>query len=292
VTLVFGWMLYDKIVTRKVDLKHALFEHDNFAAWLAFIGSFIAPIFFILSFITKDHAADTFFGYWLFSMYLVFICLLVLALYQIVLNKIFKGNVIIQNSQKNSADNSGKELKNFDVYGEIYEERNEAISIYVSFYSILIINVCTFFINSFTLNEMAVKLINIVITVLLGWAIYKVIISPRVKLTNEFFENNNTSVSISYFGFIGSLIYLTQSWVGWILSSGVRIGLAALILSILIWIFIYTIVIVLTFILFRSILKVDFNDEIVKQKNIGAALGTVALYIGVASLILQCAKVF
>ena len=49
VGFILGYLLYSKVVLRQINLKDALFEKDNFAAWIEFVGAFVFPVLFLSS---------------------------------------------------------------------------------------------------------------------------------------------------------------------------------------------------------------------------------------------------
>src|SRR4051812_48011375 len=47
VSFIMGWLLYNNFILRKICLRDSLFEKDNLASWIEFIGAFIFPTLYL-----------------------------------------------------------------------------------------------------------------------------------------------------------------------------------------------------------------------------------------------------
>lgn len=263
VTLYISWMVYDKVITRNISLKQALFEKDNFAAWLTFVGSFILPVFFVIYVATGEHRRFTFLDYWLRSLLVVVSCLTVLFITYAAAAAIIR--------------KIGRK-KGFNIYSEIYEEGNTAVSILLAFITVVIIDVLVILLRSLNGGATIAQLISLIIALPWSWIIYIMIAGSRNGVLNELFINNNVALSISFISYMGCSIFMAQVCVGFFPQIQLN-NLVLLVVSILL---VFSGLIIIAKGIFEAVLKVNMNIEILTQKNLGASFGMVSLFFGVA----------
>ena len=61
VSFTMGWLLYSYLVLGRINLREALFEKDNVAAWVEFIGAFVGPTLFLAASAIQGSASSNIF---------------------------------------------------------------------------------------------------------------------------------------------------------------------------------------------------------------------------------------
>lgn len=272
VFIAFGlsWLLYDKILTRGINLRDALFEKDNFAAWLEFIGAFILPVFFLSAWgiegeIGKDYLTD-----WLVSAgYAIFyvICFLVLRLFSGTIVKALGG------------------MDKVELNIEVFQQKNAAASLFSITLSIVFMTIVQFFDYSNIVDSLF-KMCMVTIFSLFAFLLYHVFLGKRSTIFKEVFIDNNAAAGASFLGFILAIEYLMANSVK--LQTVFQIGELALMSAVLLVIF-FLLVCSFRWI-FVKILKIDLFSEVYEQNNVGAACGEAGLYVGIAMLIIHFIK--
>jgi uncharacterized membrane protein YjfL (UPF0719 family) len=276
---VFGWLIYNGIVLKDVSLKDALFEKDNVAVWIEFIGAFVFPVLYLAAQSIKGTVSDNVFidlavctGYALF--YIVMLTILRL------LSK-FAVNLI------NASDKSGKICLN----KEICEQKNIAAALFSVSLSVIFV-VLIGYIDLIDIVNGAgtvtlLKMLLFFVFVLAALVVYSFVLRRRSTLVKELFIDNNTAAGVCLLGFIFAVQTIVAGTISIyekdfaVLVVSVVIALSLLIFGLLSVAFKY---------IFTKIIKVDIWNEIYEQDNVGAAIGQAALYIGIASIIINFLK--
>lgn len=267
-----SFLLYDKIVTKGINLKSALFDKDNFAAWLEFTGAFVFPVLYISS---KALAGSVSENIWIDLL----ISLAYVASYVVLftLLRLTSGLIV---KVMGCSDQDGKVSLN----NEIYTQHNVASSMFSIALSILFANIATFldphpeFIVASLLKICVVLMIS-----LAALAGYTLILGRKTTLAKEIFEDNNAAAGIELAGFM----FAVQIILAFCINIKEALTFTEIIIVSCIDIAILGILACLFNILFAKILKIDLWEEIYQQNNSGAAFGRVALYVGIASVIVN-----
>ena len=279
VGFVLGWLIYNHIVLKDVCLRDALFEKDNVAAWIEFIGAFVFPVLFLAGEGIKGSASDNVFvdlavctGYTIF--YIAILTLLRLLSKYIV-------------SAMNESDSNGKICLN----KEIIEQRNVGAALFSVSLSIIFVIVIRYIdlieiINGNGLSAL-VKILMFVAFMLVTLVVYTLILRMRTTLFKELFIDNNAAAGVALLGFVFAAQTIVDGAISLyekdfhILTVAVVIAIALLIFGILS---------VLFKVVFTKLIKVNIWKEIYEQNSTGAALGQAALYIGIANIIISFLK--
>lgn len=269
-----GWLLYDRIVTRKISLHDALFEKDNFAAWVEFIGAFIFPSLYLAAMAVEGSASD---NIW----FDLGTCIIYAAAYIILFTvlRLLSGSVI---RLINTSDNEGI----ISLNNEIYNQKNIAASLFsvaVSTISVTIVRFLDVLPGYFVTSVF--KMLEVLIFILLSFAVYSLVLRRRTTLFKEIFIDNNTAAGVCFLGFIFAIGTIISGVV--INYSQGELDFLALSATTLICLVLFGVLSFLFKYIFLGIIKVDFWNEIYEQNNIGAAIGQSALYIGIANVIVH-----
>lgn len=275
VSFVLGWVLYSNVVLRKINLRDALFEKDNLAAWVEFIGAFIFPTLFLAAKAIEGSADSN-----------IFIDLLVCAVYAIAYIVIFtilrllSGAVIKQIAPP---DKEGKVTLN----SEIYTQKNVAASLFSVTFSIMFVSFVRFldFTPEYILGSL-LKISAVIIFTLLTFVVYSMILRKKTTLFKEIFIDNNPAAGVALAGFMFAVEMIISNMV--LLQK--EFDYAELLIFSAIGLVIFGVLSVVFKWLFTKMIKVDIWKEVYEQNNIGAAIGQVALYVGIANVIIHFMK--
>ena len=276
VGFIFGWVIYNNLVLRDVSLKDALFNKDNFATWIEFIGAFVFTVLFLSSHAIKGAASDNIFidlavctGYTVF--YVVILTLLRL------LSKSIVGLI-------NAEDGHGKVCLN----KEICEQKNIGAALFSVTLSVIFVSVIKY-LDFIDIIEGAgasilLKILMFIVFVLVAMVCYSMVLRTKTTLFKEIFIDNNAAAGIGLLGFV----FAVQTIITGIIDAYTTdFDLVTVALVIAVCLVIYGILSVLFKKIFTAIVKVDVWNEIYEQNNVGAATGQAALYVGIAMIIVN-----
>ncbi len=276
VAFVLGWVIYNNIVLREVSLKDALFIKDNLAVWVEFIGAFVFPVLYLAAHGIKGAASDNVFvdlavcvGYTVF--YVVILT---------ILRMLSKYIVKLINGQ----DHSGKVCLN----KEIYEQKNIGAALFSVSLTVIFVAIIKYIDFIDIINGLGstilIKVLLFIVFMLLALVCYSLILRRKTTLFKELFIDNNTAAGVALLGFV----FAVQTIISGIISV-YEMDFDLLVVSIVIAIslIIFGALFLLFKLIFTKIVKVDIWNEVYEQDNIGAAIGQVALYVGIASIIVN-----
>lgn len=276
VGFILGWIIYNNIVLRDVSLKDALFTRDNLAVWIEFIGAFVFPVLYLAGHGIKGAASDNIFvdlavclGYTIF--YIAILTILRLCTKFIV-------NLI------DVSDNHGKICLN----KEICEQKNIGAALFSVAVSVIFVNIIKLIdfidiINGLGI-EILIKVLIFMVFMLAALVCYSFVLRRRTTLFKELFIDNNPAAGIGLLGFV----FAVQTIIAGVMSFySMDFELLTVSIVIAVSLIIFGILSVLFKKIFTSIVKVDIWNEIYEQDNIGAAIGQVALYVGIGTIIVS-----
>jgi len=273
---ILGWIIYNNIVLRDVSLKEALFTRDNLAVWVEFIGAFVFPVLYLAGQGIKGSVSENIFvdlsvclGYTIF--YIAILTMLRLCTKFIV-------NLI------DASDNHGKICLN----KEICEQKNIGAALFSVSVSVIFVNIIKLIdfidiINGLGM-EILIKILLFLIFMLAALVCYCFVLRRRTTLFKELFIDNNPAAGIGLLGFV----FAIQTIIAGVMSYyGMDFELLTVLIVLSVSLINFGILSVLFKKIFTYIVKVDIWNEIYEQDNIGAAIGQVALYVGIAIIIIS-----
>ncbi len=276
VGFMLGWLIYNHIVLRDVNLKDALFTRDNLAVWIEFIGAFVFPVLYLAGHGIKGSVSDNIFidlavclGYTIF--YIAILTILRLC-------SRFMVNFI------DASDKHGKICLN----KEICEQKNIGAALFSVSLSVIFVNVIKLIdfidiINGLGL-EILMEIMVFLVFMLAALTCYSFVLRRRTTLFKELFVDNNAAAGIGLLGFV----FAVQTIIAGVMSYySMDFELLTVSVVIAVSLAIFGILSVLFKLIFTGIVKVDIWKEIYEQDNIGAAIGQVALYVGIAAIIVN-----
>jgi len=273
---ILGWIIYNNIVLKDVSLKDALFTKDNLAVWIEFIGAFVFPVLYLAAHGIKGAASDNVFidlavciGYTVF--YVVILTILRLLSKYIV-------NLI------NAQDRSGKICLN----KEICEQKNNAAALFSVSLTVIFVAIIKYIDFIDIINGLGsailIKILLFLVFMLLAIVCYSLVLRRKTTLFKELFLDNNTAAGIGLLGFV----FAVQTIISGIISVySMDFNLLVVSIVIAISLIIFGTLSLLFKLIFTKIVKVDIWNEVYEQDNIGAAIGQVALYVGIANVIVN-----
>lgn len=275
VSFVLGWLLYNHVVTRGICLKTSLFERDNPAAWVEFIGAFIYPTLYLAA---KAIEGSTSENIWIDLLTCIIYVICYIALFT-VLRLLSSGIVSFINIQ----DEKGKVKLN----SEVYEQKNIAASLFSVVLSTIFVSIIRFMdvIPEYFVVS-ALKMSSILMFTLAAFIVYSLVLRGKTTLFKEIFIDNNVAAAVSLLGFIVAVELLLTSAV----TMQLEFNYAELMFLSLTSLVLFGVLSVLFKFIFTKMIKVDIWNEVYEQNNIGAAIGQVALYVGIANVILHFMK--
>lgn len=269
---ILGWVMYSKIVLRKINLKDALFEKDNLAAWIEFLGAFIFPALYLTAKQIEGAADDN-----------IFIDLAICIAYEVGFLVVFtllrlSSNVIIR--QISPPDAEGK----INLNNEIYQQKNKAAALFSIALSIMFVSILRF------LDVMPENITNSLLTVsaivlytLLAILVFSIIIRKKTTLFKEIFVDNNVAAGMVFAGFL----FAVETIIVNLIDSQPEFDFIDIMVFPALGLLVFGILAVAIKWLFAKIVKADVWDEVYEQNNVGAAIGQVALYVGIANIIIH-----
>ncbi|MDF2522631.1 MAG: hypothetical protein K0R31_272 [Clostridiales bacterium] len=275
VGFILGWLLYDYVVTPRISLRDALFERDNPAAWVEFIGAFIYPTLYLAAKAIEGSASDV---WWLDLL----ICTGYVIGYVILLTvlRLFSGLIV---RFFNIKDEGGK----ISLNNEIYQQKNISAAIFSVALSNIFVTMIRFIDidPEFYLNSLLTAA-SVLILTLLAVIVYLLVLGRKTTLFKEVFIDNNIAAGAAFLGFIFAIENLFSNAI--IIHRGYNfleiIGVTFISLAV------FGVLSALFKKLFTKLIKVDLMVEIYEQNNIGAAIGQIALYVGISNVIIHFMK--
>jgi len=276
VGFILGWIIYNNIVLKDVSLKDALFTKDNFAVWIEFIGAFVFPVLYLAAHGIKGAVSDNVFvdlavciGYTVF--YIAILTMLRILSKYIV-------NLI------NAHDRSGKICLN----KEICEQKNIGAALFSVSLTVIFVAIIKYIdfidiINGLG-SSILIKILLFLVFMLLAIVCYTLVLRRKTTLFKELFIDNNTAAGVGLLGFV----FAVQTIIAGIISIySMDFDVLTVSIVIAISLIIFGVLSVLFKLIFTKIVKVDIWNEIYEQDNVGAAIGQVALYVGIANIIIN-----
>ncbi|MDP4180444.1 MAG: hypothetical protein Q8942_05050 [Bacillota bacterium] len=272
---ILGWFMYSKIILRKINLRDALFEKDNLAAWIEFLGAFIFPTLYLAAKAIEGSADEN-----------VFIDLLICIGYEV-------GFIVIFTILRLFSDIIIKQISPPDVEGrislnnEVYNQKNVSAALFSATLSIISVSFIRFI--DFMPDEIFAsmfKVSSIIIFTLLAFVVYSLILRAKTTLFKEIFVDNNPAAGVAVAGFILAVETILTN----IVEFQVEFDFIDLLIFSAIGLLVFVVLAFILKWLFTKILKVDIWSEVYEQNNIGAAIGQVVLYVGIANIIIHFLK--
>ena len=275
VGFILGYLLYSRVVLRKINLKDALFEKDNFAAWIEFVGAFVFPVLFLAS-KAVEGAADS--NIWLD----LASCTIYAAAYVVVFTLLrYLSGVVIGSLGRN--DEQGR----INLNNEVYVQNNIAASLFSVSLSIIFVSAIRFLNLAQGLLEVSVyRILVLLLFTLAALVVYCLLIRHKTALFKEIFMDNNPAAGLNLAGFVFAVeILLTNA-----VSLQVEFDLFALAATSAVWLVLLAVLSILFKYILTKLIKIDIWKEVYEQNNVGAALGQCALYAGIALVLVNFVK--
>lgn len=275
VAFILGWVLYSGVVLRNINLRDALFEKDNVAAWIEFIGAFVFPVLFLSS-KAIEGAADE--NLWKD----LAICTGFAVLYVIVftLLRLLSGVIVRAMKQKD-------EQGSINLNDEVYTQKNASAALFSVSLSIIFISLVM------NLNPMhgnievsLYKMADVLIFSLVALIVYSLVLNRRTTLFREVFIDNNIAAGAAFAGFVFAIETLLINAI----SLQVEFNFVDLAVTSLIWLVLFGVLSIVFKTCLTRLIKVDIWKEVYEQNSLGAAIGQCALYIGLANVIVNFIK--
>jgi hypothetical protein len=275
VGFVLGYVLYSALILRKINLKDSLFEKDNIAAWIEFIGAFVFPTLF-LSAKAIEGAADE--NLWMDLL----ICTAYAAAYVVIFTVLrLLSGLIVSSMGRN--DEQGK----INLNTEVYNEQNTAASLFSVSLSIVFVTAIRFLdLTQGLISASIYRILAIIIFTLASVIVYCLGMGRKTSLFEEIFIHNNPAAGISLAGFIFAVELLLTNAV----ALQVEFDLIDIVVTSGIWLILLGILSFIFKAAFTRLIKVDIRKEVYDHNSIGAAIGQCALYIGIANVLISFVK--
>lgn len=273
---VLGWIIYNNVVLSDVSLREALFSKDNLAAWIEFIGAFVFPVLFLAAHAIKGAVSDNLFvdlavcvGYTIFYTSIITILRL---LSRIAVNLI------------NAEDGQGKICLN----KEIFEQKNVAAALFSVSLAVIFVGMVKYIdfidIINGSGSAITIKILLYIAFMLLTVMCYILVLRKKTTIFKELFIDNNAAAGVSFLGFV----FAAQTIISGIISEySMDFHAITVAIVIALSLLVYGIIAFAFKLIFTKIVKVDIWNEVYEDNNIGAAIGQMALYIGIANIIVN-----
>lgn len=276
VAFTLGWIIYNNLVLKDVSLKDALFSKDNLAVWIEFIGAFVFPVLYLAAHSIKGTISDNLLidlsvsvGYTVFYVIIFTVLRLVSK---------FGVNLI------NADDHSGKVCLN----KEICQQKNIGAALFSVSLAVIFVSVIKYIDFIDIINGLGVailiKALLFLVFILISIVCYTLALRRKTTLFKELFIDNNTAAGVALLGFIFAVQTIITGIISvYSMEFDVLVVSIVIAMSLLIFGTLF-----LSFkLIFTKIIKVDIWKEVYEQDNIGAAIGQLALYIGIANIIVN-----
>ncbi|HEY5583422.1 MAG TPA: DUF350 domain-containing protein [Ruminiclostridium sp.] len=276
VGFILGWIVYNNIVLNDVSLKDALFTKDNLAVWIEFIGAFVFPVLYLAAHGIKGSVSDNIFVDLAVCIFYTVFYIAILTLLRLMSK--FIVNLI------NTKDGHGKICLN----KEICEQKNVGAALFSVSLSVIFVSVIKYIDFIDIMNGLGssilIKILLFLVFMLLAVAGYSFVLRRKTTLFKELFIDNNAAAGVGFLGFV----FAVQTIIAGIMSVySMDFDLLMVSSVIGVSLVIFCILSLLFKLIFTKIVKVDIWNEVYEQDNIGAAIGQAALYIGIASIIVN-----
>lgn len=272
---ILGWILYDKLILKGINLKEALFDKDNLAAWIEFIGAFVLPVLFLSAKALEGSANENIWLDLLISVgYAVGYTLLFTVL------RLCSGSLVKMLGQRD-------ERGTIKLNSEIYVQKNTSAALFSVALSTIFAGAISFLdVGEGYFTAALLRALSVLVFVLIGMVAYSLVLRRRSSLFNEVFVDNNPAAGVAFAGFIFAIVMLLSNAV----ALQLEFNLAELVITCALWLLLFGILTTLFKKIMTSLIKVDIRKEVYEQDNVGAALGQCALYIGLAMAIINFIK--
>jgi hypothetical protein len=276
VGFILGWVIYNNIILRGISLKDALFTKDNLAVWVEFIGAFVFPVLYLAAQGIKGASSDNVFvdlavcvGYTVF--YIAVLTVL----------RLFSDGIV---NFINAEDEHGKIRLN----KEICEQKNIGAALFSVGLTIIFVGMIKYIDLIAIINgagtTVLIKVLMFFVFMLLAIVCYLLVLRRKTTLFKELFIDNNTAVGVSFLGFV----FAVQMIINGVISVySMDFDLITVSIVIAISLIIYGVLSIFFKFMFTSMVKVNIWNEVYEQNNVGAAIGQVALYAGIAGIIVN-----
>lgn len=276
VGFMLGWVIYNNIILSDVSLKDALFTKDNLAVWIEFIGAFVFPVLYLAAHGIKGSVSDNVFvdlavcvGY---TVFYIGILTIMRLLSRFVVNLI------------DGEDGHGKICLN----KEICEQKNIGASLFSVSLSVIFVSIIKYIDFIDIINgvgsSVLIKTLLFLVFMLLALVCYSLVLRRKTTLFKELFIDNNVAAGVGLLGFV----FAVQTIISGIISVySMDFDLLVVSIVIAVSMLIFGILSVLFKFIFTKLVKVDIWNEVYDDNNIGAAIGQVALYVGIANIIVN-----
>ncbi len=272
---VLGWIMYSRIILRKINLRDALFEKDNVAAWIEFFGAFIFPTLYLSAKLIEG-AADT----------NIFMDLAICIGYEVGFIIIFTVLRLFSNMairQISPPDAEGK----INLNNEIYKQKNIAAALFSIALSTMFLNLIRFFdVMPENISTSLLTMSSVLIYTLISIIVFSIILRSKTTLFKEIFIDNNPAAGIVFTGFILAVETILAN----LIELQPEFDFIDMMVFPALALFIFGIMSVIFKWLFAKMVKADVWSEVYEQNSIGAAIGQVALYMGIANIIIHFVK--
>ena len=269
-TFVLGWLVYNSVVLRGINLRGALFEKDNLAGWIEFIGAFVFPTLYLAAKAIEGQASPNFAADLMMS-----------ALYVVAYVALFTVFRLISGVMVKSAAPEDQEGE-ISLNNEIYGQKNVSAALFSTALSIIFVSMIRFL--NFGAEQIYISLLqvsNVLIFTLLAFLAYILVLRRKTSLMKEIFNDNNSAAGLGFLGFIFAVELILVNAV----TLQMRFDLFELVVLSKISLIVFGILAVLFKWIFTKIIKVDIWNEVYEENNVGAAIGQVAIYVGIATVI-------
>lgn len=272
VSFVLGWALYSGIVLKKTNLKESLFEKDNAAAWIEFIGAFVFPVLFLSSKAIEGSADDRLAAD-------LAICTGFAVFYVVLFTLLRLLSGLIVRALKQKDDQGDISLNN-----EIYVQKNASAALFSVSLSILFISL-VMNVNPLgnNLEVSFYRFADILVFSLLALIAYVLLLNRKTTLFKEIFIDNNVAAGVSLTGFMLAVETLLTNAA----ALQVSFDLVDLAVTSAIWLILFGVLTIVFKLGLTRMIKIDLWKEIYKQNSLGAAIGQCGLYIGLALVIVS-----
>lgn len=288
-TGILGCFLYKVLFLKNMSLKGQLFQKDSLAVWLEFIGGFLAPVLYLIlivispngKFVYQGNVRDLVVAIIYISIYIVTFCI-----FRYIAEAVIKLTTKIKFKEP------------YILSKEIFIENNTAasfISISSSIIAVgMLIQENVMFENIFS------NIIRIIIVLLLNIglaSLYTSFVFPKNKsLLKDIFIEHNISTGILLLANIITINIIIASSINFTKQLGWTIlNISGIIDLILFVFFIYLFMMVFVTItkkVLHLLLKVDIEDEIFNQKNIGYVLFESSFYILISFITINVLMIY
>lgn len=272
---ILGYFLYNTLVLGKIKLKDSLFEKDNLAAWIEFIGAFVFPALYLSARAIVGSADE---NLWIDLL----ICTGYAAAYVVIFTilRLFSGTIV---NVMGKSDEHGR----ISLTNEIYVQHNAAAALFSVALSIIFVSVVQYL--DLTEGFIAVslmKMLVVLIFTLVAIAAYCLVMRSKTALFKEIFLDNNPAAGVAFAGFV----FAVETLLTHAVSLQVEFNIADLAATSAIWLVLLGVLALVFKAALTGLIKVDVWKEVYEQNSIGAAIGQCALYIGIANVLVSFIK--